>query len=210
MADAAAVAVIERRPLVMRGICAVVEAHPDVFRLGTLASSGSDLFHAALDFPTGRSVVVLGQSDHPQPVAELQALVSSGHSVVMLDDRDHAATGLDPVIVYSVLAPADSLIGALRSAVSSAGSLQGRVEGSAARRSQRVVLTPREAAVLHLVALGRADKQIGVQLSIGQATVREYIKRIRRKYADAGRPAANRVELLRRAVEDGLIGRGDV
>lgn len=74
-------------------------------------------------------------------------------------------------------------------------------------RSPRVrpVLAPREENVLRLVADGLLDKQIARELGIEQSTVKEYLKRIRSRYARVGRPAPSRVHLCRRAMEDGLL-----
>ena len=43
------------------------------------------------------------------------------------------------------------------------------------------------------------------QLGIGYSTAREYLDRIRVKYIEVGRPAPTKVDLLRRAVEDGIL-----
>ena len=43
------------------------------------------------------------------------------------------------------------------------------------------------------------------QLGIGYSTAREYLDRIRVKYVEVGRPAPTKVDLLRRAVEDGIL-----
>ena len=40
---------------------------------------------------------------------------------------------------------------------------------------------------------------------VAPATVKEYLLRVRRKYADAGRDATSQTDLLFRAIEDGLI-----
>ena len=40
---------------------------------------------------------------------------------------------------------------------------------------------------------------------IGYSTAREYLDRIRVKYVELGRPAPTKVDLLRRAVEDGIL-----
>ncbi|WP_084075393.1 response regulator transcription factor [Demequina sp. NBRC 110052] len=41
---------------------------------------------------------------------------------------------------------------------------------------------------------------------LSRETVADYVSRIRRKYADAGRPAQSRIDLYKRAVEDGYLG----
>lgn len=63
----------------------------------------------------------------------------------------------------------------------------------------------RERDVLHLYASGLPLKMVAMQLGIAHSTAREYLDRIRAKYVEVGRPAPTKVDLLRRAVEDGIL-----
>jgi DNA-binding NarL/FixJ family response regulator len=63
----------------------------------------------------------------------------------------------------------------------------------------------REREILHLYASGLPLKLAAQQLGIGYSTAREYLDRIRLKYVEVGRPAPTKVDLLRRAVEDGIL-----
>ena len=63
----------------------------------------------------------------------------------------------------------------------------------------------RERDVLHLYASGLPLKMVAMQLGIAHSTAREYLDRIRVKYIEVGRPAPTKVDLLRRAVEDGIL-----
>ncbi|TQL48679.1 LuxR family two component transcriptional regulator [Homoserinimonas aerilata] len=63
----------------------------------------------------------------------------------------------------------------------------------------------REREILHLYASGLPLKHAAEQLGIGYSTAREYLDRIRMKYVEVGRPAPTKVDLLRRAVEDGIL-----
>ncbi|MET0590530.1 MAG: response regulator transcription factor [Naasia sp.] len=63
----------------------------------------------------------------------------------------------------------------------------------------------RERDVLHLYASGLPLKMVALQLGIAASTAREYLDRIRVKYVEVGRPAPTKVDLLRRAVEDGIL-----
>ena len=63
----------------------------------------------------------------------------------------------------------------------------------------------REREILHLYASGLPLKLAAEQLGIGYSTAREYLDRIRAKYVEVGRPAPTKVDLLRRAVEDGVL-----
>lgn len=71
-------------------------------------------------------------------------------------------------------------------------------------------LSPREQEVLSLYASGLALKQVAYSLSITVHTAKEHIDRVRTKYANVGRPAVNKTELLMRAIEDGLIEEGSI
>lgn len=69
----------------------------------------------------------------------------------------------------------------------------------------KVQLGRREREILNLYASGFPLKLAAEQLGISYATAREYLDRIRAKYVDVGRPAPTKVDLLRRAVEDGIL-----
>ncbi|TDX80484.1 LuxR family two component transcriptional regulator [Rathayibacter sp. PhB151] len=69
----------------------------------------------------------------------------------------------------------------------------------------RAVLGRRERDVLHLYASGLPLKLVADRLQISVSTAKEYLDRIRDKYVEIGRPAPTKVDLLRRAVEDGIL-----
>lgn len=69
----------------------------------------------------------------------------------------------------------------------------------------KVPLGRRERDVLHMYASGLPLKVVAAELGISYSTAREYLSRIRTKYESAGRPAPTKIDLLRRAVEDGIL-----
>lgn len=73
------------------------------------------------------------------------------------------------------------------------------------REFAKAQLGRREREILHLYASGLPLKVVAGQLGIGYSTAREYLDRIRMKYVEVGRPAPTKVDLLRRAVEDGIL-----
>lgn len=73
------------------------------------------------------------------------------------------------------------------------------------RDFSKAQLGRREREILHLYASGLPLKLAAERLGIGYATAREYLDRIRVKYVEVGRPAPTKVDLLRRAVEDGIL-----
>jgi DNA-binding NarL/FixJ family response regulator len=66
-------------------------------------------------------------------------------------------------------------------------------------------LTAREAEVLARYAAGETAEEVATALFVSRDTVLDHIRRIRSKYAAVDRPAATKVDLFRRAVEDGLV-----
>jgi DNA-binding CsgD family transcriptional regulator len=73
------------------------------------------------------------------------------------------------------------------------------------REFGKAQLAQRERDVLHLYASGLPLKLVADRLQISVSTAKEYLDRIRDKYVEIGRPAPTKVDLLRRAVEDGIL-----
>jgi len=68
-------------------------------------------------------------------------------------------------------------------------------------------LSPKEQEVLALYASGEKSLTVASRAGLSGSTVSEYIRRIRSKYAMAGRPAHTKIDLYKRAVEDRLLPR---
>lgn len=68
-------------------------------------------------------------------------------------------------------------------------------------------LSPKEQEVLALYASGEKSITVASRAGLSSSTVAEYIRRIRFKYAAAGRPAHTKIDLYKRAVEDRLLPR---
>jgi two-component system, NarL family, uhpT operon response regulator UhpA len=66
-------------------------------------------------------------------------------------------------------------------------------------------LSEQERRVLVLYASGLPMKSVARRLDVGYETAKSYLGRVREKYADCGRDARSKIDLRRRAVEDGLI-----
>lgn len=66
-------------------------------------------------------------------------------------------------------------------------------------------LSPKEREVLAHYASGNKSVIVAQRAGLSVATVAEYVRRIRYKYAMVGRPAHTKVDLYKRAVEDGIL-----
>ena len=66
-------------------------------------------------------------------------------------------------------------------------------------------LSPKELEVLALYAAGEKSQTVASRAGLSSNTVSEYVRRIRHKYALVGRPAHTKIDLYKRAVEDGIL-----
>jgi DNA-binding NarL/FixJ family response regulator len=69
----------------------------------------------------------------------------------------------------------------------------------------RPVLSPQETRALRLYATGMPMKSVARKMALSEETVKQYVGRVREKYARAGRAAPTKIELYYRAVEDGHL-----
>ncbi len=66
-------------------------------------------------------------------------------------------------------------------------------------------LSRQEQRMLALFADGNTAQTVAEEAGIAVSTIEDYMRRIRAKYARVGRPAASKVDLYKRAVEDGFL-----
>ncbi|MGO3886407.1 MAG: response regulator transcription factor [Mycetocola sp.] len=205
----------------------IVDDHESV-RLGlqaTLEAAGFQIEHSAPSVTAlleritaggGRSsdVVVLDLSlgDGRSITENVTAVHSTGAAVLIhsIADRVPAvrealAAGAAGVVTKS--SPTGDVVQAI--ATVAAGDELNNLEWASAIDADdefsRVQLGPREREVLNLYASGLPLKAVAAQLGIAPSTAREYLARVREKYVEVGRPAPTKVDLLRRAVEDGIL-----
>lgn len=71
--------------------------------------------------------------------------------------------------------------------------------------ADRPALSPQETRALQLYATGMPIKSVARKMTISDDTAKQYLGRVREKYARAGRAAPTKLELYYRAVEDGHL-----
>ncbi|WP_040862831.1 response regulator transcription factor [Nocardia niigatensis] len=70
-----------------------------------------------------------------------------------------------------------------------------------------VGLTPRQRDVLAYFADGMSADKVARKTGLSENTVNDYLRRIRLKYAESGRRAPSKIDLYKRALEDGWLPR---
>lgn len=139
-------------------------------------------------------------------------LTGDGSAVIIYSVADRPASVREALLagavgVISKASPISDVVGAI--ATVARGDVLNTVEWASAIEGDRAFadaqLSTREREVLKLYAAGLPLKIVADRLGIAFSTAKENITRIRVKYVEVGRPAPTKVDLLRRALEDGLL-----
>lgn len=159
----------------------------DVVLLDLTLGDGTTVTENVARLARESSVIIHSVADRPSAVRE--ALVAGAAGVVS------KASPLDDVIdAVGVVARGDQL---------------NNVEWASAVEGDRAFadaqLSIREREVLRMYAAGLPLKAVAERLGVAYSTAKENVTRVRVKYTEVGRPAPTKVDLLRRAVEDGLV-----
>lgn len=162
--------------------------------------------------PADVVVLDLTLGDGTTVTENVRQLTSDGSSVIIhsVADRPSAvreALAAGAAGVVSKASPIGDVIAAIRTVAH--GEPLNNVEWASAVEGDRAFadaqLSAREREVLRLYAAGLPLKVVAERLGVAYSTAKENITRVRIKYVEVGRPAPTKVDLLRRAMEDGIL-----
>ncbi|MGC4779935.1 response regulator [Micromonospora chalcea] len=102
--------------------------------------------------------------------------------------------------------PLDVLVEAIREVASGGSAISPELAFVLSRdaRADRPRLSPQERAVLTAYASGATLAAAARRAGVAYGTAREYLERVKRKYAEVGRPTRTKLELADRVREDRL------
>jgi len=208
------VALIDDHESVRLGLeaaCARDGAETVVFS-GSTVSSYLEWRTASGEPPADVVVLDLTLGDGTTVTENVTALVTDGASVVIHSVADRPAAVREALAagaagVVSKSSALDDVLDAIRTVAQ--GEALNNVEWASAVDGDRefadAQLSAREREVLRLYATGLPLKAVADRLGVAYSTAKENISRIRVKYVGVGRPASTKVDLLRRAMEDGIV-----
>lgn len=203
------VVLIDDHELVALAVQEAVARVEGVEFLGS-APTVADVLAAHPEFEV--AILDLRLADGSSPVANVERLDAQGARVLVLTSAE------SPYLVRSVSKapiagllrksePVASLAEAIRRVAAGEDSMSAdwaaAIDGDP--QLADAGLSPQEQAVLGLFARGLKAQAVAAQMHIAVGTVDDYVRRIRAKYVRAGRPAATKVDLYKRAVEDGIL-----
>ena len=200
---------------------AIIDDHESV-RLGVsavCAMAGYEVVHSvstvdaflarAAEQPVDIVVLDLSLEDGSTITSNVQRAHSTGAAVLIHSIADRVASVREALAagVIPKASPTEVVVDSI--ATVAAGGVLNNLEWASAIDADSefatVQLGRRERDVLHLYASGLPLKQVALELGIAVSTAKEHLGRIRSKYVEVGRPAPTKVDLLRRAVEDGIL-----
>ncbi len=162
--------------------------------------------------PADVVVLDLTLGDGTTVTENVTSIVADGASVVIHSVADRPAAVREALAagaagVVSKSSALDDVLDAIRTVAQ--GEALNNVEWASAVDGDRdfadAQLSAREREVLRLYATGLPLKAVAERLGVAYSTAKENISRIRVKYVGVGRPASTKVDLLRRAMEDGIV-----
>lgn len=206
------VALIDDHEIVARGFAELFSTIPEIQVVGTVATVSELLESSAAAEKIDLVILDLRLSDESTVTSNVERLRGVGADVLAFtggDDatrmRSAARSGVLGVVRKSE--PAAVLLDAVTRAA--AGDTIASTEWAAALDGDPdladAALSPREREVLSLYAAGAKAPLVASRTGVSESTVIDYIRRVRVKYERVGRPANTKVDLYKRALEDGLL-----
>ncbi|PHV65347.1 DNA-binding response regulator [Williamsia muralis] len=181
---------------------------------GMTFAAGASTVDGLLSITKDLDLVILDLrlEDGSTPKSNVEQLHAAGIKVLVFTTADYpdlvrAATAAGVLGVVRKSVRNTELVEAIRSAAD--GNTVATMDWASAIDADpalsEVNLSPRQRQVLELYASGEPANRVASLTGLSTETVNVYLSRIRRKYADAGRPAPTKTDLYKRALEDGWL-----
>lgn len=202
------VAVVDDHPVILDGIAAwLAAARDEVELVGT--HGGLEALRASPAHPADVVVLDLVLDDGSAPGSGVAALVAEGCAVVVIS-ADAEPASVQRAVEAGALAYVPKVSGRaeLLEAVRAAAAGESYVtpalaEVLAAGQDWRPALSPQESRALVLFGSGLLLRTVARQMGVGEATVRTYLQRARRKYAERGVRIDGRIDWYEVGLRDG-------
>ncbi len=190
----------------------IAQNAPD-FEVVVSASTWLQLVHSAA-FPTDLVFLDFQLREPVSIEARVRTCRAAGAKVIVLTSLDStesreralAAGALD---VLSKSLPMADVMDAARAVmgveVAPRALRDWRPRPTTTPTQSRPRLSPGETQALALYASVLSTPEVAASMNVQYETAKTYLRRVREKYAKAGRPASKKAELIRRAAEDGYL-----
>lgn len=207
MAGTLTVAIVDDHALVRDGLASTCQAHPgtDVVYAG---DNLDDL--AALPEPPGLVLLDLDLDGRTVAREDAEAILDRGTAILVVSalgspDTVRAMLRAGVTGFVSKRESSEALHDAIDAVIAGDSWTTPDLAAMLAGDPERPQLSDQEQRALVLYASGLKIQSVARQLGVKPTTAKEYIERVRSKYAAVGRPAPTKVHLHNVAKEDGLL-----
>jgi DNA-binding NarL/FixJ family response regulator len=202
-------AILEDHEALLDGLGSWIAANAPEFDVAVVATTWMELVHDAR-FPTDLVLLDLQLHEPVSIEARIRTCRTAGAKVIVISgvetpEARQRALAAGAAAFVSAAAPQE----VMEVARSVAGFGRG---GDAPHRREvasfsvsRPKLSPGEQEALVLYVSGLSTGEVASRMGVQYETAKTYLRRVREKYARAGRPASKKADLVRRAAEDGLL-----
>ncbi len=202
------IAIIDDHELVREGLASLVSGGETP--VGRLVYCGDDPRAAAMSTPDIALLDVDLGPGSPRLAESVSGLMEVGAKVLLISAFEDAVAVRAAMTAGALgFVPKRASVEVLREALETVGAgefyLSVDLAAILASAADSPELSPRELDVLRLYASGLKLTAVANQLGISPHTAKEYLDRVRAKYAQVGRTARTRTELYVEANRDGLL-----
>jgi DNA-binding NarL/FixJ family response regulator len=205
-------AILDDHEVLLDALSSWIGANAPDFELVLSASTWLQLVHSA-NFPTDLVVIDFQLKEPVSIEARVRTCRAAGAKVIVLssldsqESRDRAlAAGAAAFVSKSV--PMREVMDVARRVMgvapdSSAADWRPLPVGAISHSKPK--LSAGETEALKLYVSGYSTGEVAAQLNVQYETAKTYLRRVREKYAKVNRQASKKVDLIRRAAEDGYL-----
>ena len=208
-------AILDDHEMLLDSLGSWIDANAPDFELVLSASSWLQLVHSE-NFPTDLVFLDFQLRETVSIEARIRTCRAAGARVIVLSGLDTAearerAVSAGAAEFLSKSLPMREVMDVARTVMGVAVGSLGQTDwrplppGAVSRALIRPRLSPGEVEALTLYVAGNTTSEVARAMDVQYETVKTYLRRVREKYAKAGRPAGKKAELIRRAAEDGYL-----
>jgi DNA-binding NarL/FixJ family response regulator len=206
-------AILDDHEVLLDALSSWIGANAPDFELVLSASTWLELVHSA-NFPTDLVVIDFQLKEPVSIEARVRTCRAAGAKVIVLssldsqESRDRAlAAGAAAFVSKSV--PMREVMDVARRvmgvALDASFAADWRALPVGAISHSKPKLSAGELEALKLYVSGYSTGEVAAQLNVQYETAKTYLRRVREKYAKVNRQASKKVDLIRRAAEDGYL-----
>ena len=206
-------ALLDDHEVLLDSIASWLRANAPEFDVALTATTWLQLVHSPA-FPTDLVVLEMQPKEPVSIEARVRTCRAAGAKVIVLtgadvDDVRERALAAGAAAFLSKSQPLSEVLAAARRVTGTAAGRSAPVEWRplppAAAAPERPRLSAGEEEALRLYVAGRSVDEVAQEMSVQFETAKTYLRRVREKYARVQRPASRKVDLMRRAAEDGYL-----